>query len=321
MSATLLGAALGAVFGCGLVIVGRRLLASRRPTLESRVAPYVRDVPTVAPTWQHVVPSDRPSSALIALARPLLESGADRLERILGGRESINRRLRRAGSSMTVEEFRVSQVLWGLAAFAFVLVIGLAGPARDASRALPWLGICAGAAVLGVLMREGALTRAVRNREEQILAEFPVVADLLALAVAAGEGPVAALDRVVSTCRGALPDELGVVLAESRTGIPVARALDGFAQRSGLAVVSRFAEGFRGGDRAWYAARRRPQRSDRRRPGGRQTGADRNRCPKRSRHDGAGRVLDHACHVVVRILSRCCRTQPIGVVASLGGTK
>jgi tight adherence protein C len=34
------------------------------------------------------------------------------------------------------------------------------------------------------------------------------------------------------------------VLAQSRTGVPVARALDGFAQRNGLAVVSRFAEGF-----------------------------------------------------------------------------
>ena len=41
-----------------------------------------------------------------------------------------------------------------------------------------------------------------------------------------------------------MTDELAVVLAESRTGVPVSAALDAMAQRSGLAVVSRFAEGF-----------------------------------------------------------------------------
>jgi tight adherence protein C len=88
------------------------------------------------------------------------------------------------------------------------------------------------------------LSRQALAREQQMLAEFPVVADLLALAVAAGEGPMAALDRVVSTCRGALPDELGEVLAAARTGTPMVAALDSLASRTGLAVVSRFAEAF-----------------------------------------------------------------------------
>ncbi len=48
----------------------------------------------------------------------------------------------------------------------------------------------------------------------------------------------------MSSCRGALPDDLSVVLAESRTGVPISSALDSFARRSGLAIVSRFAEGF-----------------------------------------------------------------------------
>ena len=76
------------------------------------------------------------------------------------------------------------------------------------------------------------------------MAEFPLVADLLAIAVAAGEGPVGALDRVVNSGRGALPDDLARVLAESRTGVPISVALDGLAHRSGLPVVSRFVEGF-----------------------------------------------------------------------------
>ncbi|MDP9257716.1 MAG: type II secretion system F family protein, partial [Actinomycetota bacterium] len=117
------------------------------------------------------------------------------------------------------------------------------GPARQPGRAVPWLVLCFGAAGLAMIIRDSLLSRQVSGRERRMLAEFPAVADMLALSVAAGEGPVAALDRVVSTCRGALVDELARVLAESRTGIPVTSALDGLARRTGLAVVARFSEG------------------------------------------------------------------------------
>ena len=244
MTNAVLGAVLGATAAMGLLMVTGRLLATRRPTLESRVAPYIRDVPTVSVSWEPQFPSDRASSALMALVDPLLRRTADRLERMLGGRESIRRRLERAGSAMTVEQFRVSQVVWGLGGFAAALTVGVLGPAREPGRALPWLVVCTGAAIAAIAARDAYLTRQVSAREERMLAEFPVVADLLALAVAAGEGPVAALGRVVSSCRGALPDELAVVLAASRTGTPIAAALDGLASRTGLAVVSRFAEGF-----------------------------------------------------------------------------
>lgn len=244
MTNAVLGALLGAAMATGLVMVSSRLMATRRPTLESRVVPYIRDVPTVSVSGSPQPVSDRPSSALMALVSPALRKGADRLERVLGGRESIRRRLERAGSPMTVEQFRVSQVVWGLAGFGAAMAVGVLGPAREPGRALPWLLVCIGCGVAAILARDGLLTRQVTAREQRILAEFPVVADLLALAVAAGEGPVAALGRVVSSSRGALPDELAVVLAESRTGTPIATALDSLASRTGLAVVSRFAEGF-----------------------------------------------------------------------------
>jgi tight adherence protein C len=238
------GGLVGGAAGLGVVLAACSLLAARRPSLESRVAPYIRDVPNAALRWQPRAPSDRPSTAVRALAVPLLESWARRLQSILGARESVRRRLERAGSAMTVEEFRLSQVYWGLSAFGASIVVGLLASARQPDRALPWLLLSCGAAVVAILARDSALSRRVRRREERMLAEFPVVADLLALAVAAGEGPASALDRVVATCHGELPDELAVVLAQSRTGVPVARALDGFAHRNGLAVVSRFAEGF-----------------------------------------------------------------------------
>jgi tight adherence protein C len=240
----LAGAVLGATGALGLWMVVTRLAASSRPSLESRVAPYIRDVATADVRWAPAAPSDRPGSALAALTGPVLRACAERLERVLGGRESVRRRLLRAGSVQSVEQFRLSQVAWGLSAFSSTVLLGLLGPARAPGRALPWLLLALGGGLAGIIARDYLLTSQVRRREQRMLAEFPTIAELLALAVAAGEGPVAAIDRVVRSCRGAMTEELAIVLGETRMGVPVSTALDAMAQRSGLAVVSRFAEGF-----------------------------------------------------------------------------
>jgi len=114
---------------------------------------------------------------------------------------------------------------------------------RAPGRTVPLLVLCVLAFALGVLLRENRLSAQVTDRERRMLAEFPTVAELLALAVAAGEGPVSALDRVADRCRGALAVEVRRVLAQVRTGTPVSVALDAMAARSGLPVVARFAEG------------------------------------------------------------------------------
>lgn len=242
MSLMVAGSLLGACLGIGVLLIATSVLRTRRPTLDSRVLPYVRDVPLFAADWQPPV-TERAGSALAALARPVVARNAARLERVLGGRASIERRLARAGSTMTVEQFRVSQLTWGITVCGAAIVVGLLGPARSPGDALPWLVVSVAAGFIAIVVRDSVLTRQVRRREAQILAEFPLVADLMAIAVAAGEGPVGALERVVSTCRGPLPDELGRVLAESRTGVPIARALDGLARRTALPIASRFSEG------------------------------------------------------------------------------
>lgn len=238
-----LGALLGGVCALGLLLAGSRLLVTRRPTLESRIAPYIRDVPTRSPLWRPKPPTDSVVSAFSAITAPLIEAGGNRLQRVLGGGASVQRRLERAGAALTVEQFRTSQVEWALLGFAATLAVGVLGPARQPGRALPWLLLCVGMAGLAMMLRDSLLSRQVKARERRMLAEFPAIADMLALSVAAGEGPVAAVDRVVSTCRGALADEMSRVLAESRTGVPMVAALDALARRTGLAVVARFAEG------------------------------------------------------------------------------
>jgi tight adherence protein C len=57
---------------------------------------------------------------------------------------------------------------------------------------------------LDVLSRDRWLTRQVSQREQRMLEEFPTVAELLALAVTAGEGRVGALERVQRTSNGGL---------------------------------------------------------------------------------------------------------------------
>ena len=103
-------------------------------------------------------------------------------------------------------------------------------PARGRSPARGGAG--AVAAALRARLRASACSPATTaspprstDRERRILAEFPTVAELLALAVAAGESPVAALDRVVRRSGGELSADLGRVLAAVRTGDPVALGL------------------------------------------------------------------------------------------------
>ena len=76
-----------------------------------------------------------------------------------------------------------------------------------------------------------------------MLAEFPTIAELLALAVGAGEGTTGALERVVRLSEGELSDELGRCLADARAGASLQKALQGLADRTGLVSLSRFVDG------------------------------------------------------------------------------
>jgi tight adherence protein C len=242
MSPMVLGAFLGAMLGGGLLLVVRRLPFLRKPSVDDRIGPYLRDIGG-SDVFRGVVDSASPFYAIVRLFGPSLRAGAERLERILGGAASIRRRLARAGIDRTVEEFRIEQVLWGAAGFGVGLLVALVSLSLGFGNPIGLLVLSCFLAVIGVLARDTYLTSQVRRRERRLLAELPTVAELLALSVAAGEGPAAALDRVARSCRGELADELQRVLAETRAGDPLVRALDALADRSGLLALSRFADG------------------------------------------------------------------------------
>jgi tight adherence protein C len=165
------------------------------------------------------------------------------LARLSSPADQVAHRLVRAGRGESVEQFRAGQLV-GLAAgltlglvVALVLLVGRGA----APGVLLVLVLVAG--VSGALVPDWWLGRQGRRREARMLAELPAVAELMALAVTAGDGATGALERVSAAAGGELGAELRRTLADSRAGAPITAALDQLAARTGLAALSRFAEG------------------------------------------------------------------------------
>jgi len=222
---TAAGVGLGLAAGAGLWLVATGTPLTRRPNLDARLAPYLRDAPR--PSRLLSSPSSlTPFPTVERLLRPVLADLVRAVERWVGGLTSVRRRLDQAGGDLSLEQFRAEQVVWGGFGLAAALLVG-----------------CALFTVAGVLGRDRWLTRQVARREELMLAEFPTVAELLALAVTAGEGPVGALERVTRISSGELSKELGRALSEARAGASLVQALEGIARRTSLAPLARFVDG------------------------------------------------------------------------------
>ncbi|MGH8776463.1 MAG: type II secretion system F family protein [Jiangellaceae bacterium] len=241
-----LGVLLGLAAAGGALLMWSRLPGRRRPTLDARVAPYLGELSADSARRAYLrdARTVTPFPTLERLVRPHLADGAEVLERVLGGGASVRRRLDQSGSALSLHDLRVEQVVWGVAGFAGAVAASLlllgAGAARSPVLLLVF---CAACAVAGVVLRDQRLTSAVRRREQRMLSEFPTIADLLALSVAAGEGPVGALERVSRVSTGELARELRRALADARTGSGLIQALDGVAERTTLTPLARFVDG------------------------------------------------------------------------------
>ncbi len=242
MSAVL-GTVLGATTAGGLLLAASGTPRARRITLDDRLAPYLRDAPRPSRLLARSS-ALTPFPTLERLLRPVLGDAIRFLERWVGGLTSVRRRLEQLGRAGTVEQFRAEQVVWGAFGLAAALALAALQVATGA-RPQP-LAVLVSAGVLtalGVLGRDRWLTRQVAQREQRMLEEFPTVAELLALAVTAGEGPVGALERVQRTSDGELSRELGRALSEARAGASLVQALDGIARRTSLTPLARFVDG------------------------------------------------------------------------------
>ncbi|NYJ73877.1 type II secretion system F family protein [Allobranchiibius huperziae] len=238
-SASWAGALVGLILAAGLALMWLGLPVRRRPGLEARIAPYVDDTP-------------RPSRLLLSsdehlevgqIFAPLLHRLGAVVERVLGGATSVRRRLERAGLPPDVEGFRAQQALWGVAAgFAGTLWVTMQILGGGTS-VVSAVGIIVISVAAGVVARDQMLTRSAERREAQILAEFPAIAEMLALAITAGEGAAAALERVTKLSSGQLSGELARCLGDARSGYTLPAALEGLADRTGIPGLARFVDG------------------------------------------------------------------------------
>jgi tight adherence protein C len=237
-----LGAAAGAMLASGVLLTTSAVMARRAPSLSERIAPYLEGRRTPDARDDLGAPVDAP--VIVRLLLPVLAQLKVRLPALLGSDAALEARLTAAGDPTTAEAFRMQQMLWGLAGsgsvLAAVLVMAASGrPVRPAAALL----LLAVAGTFGVLLRDRRLTAAVKRRREAVEAGLPVVADLLALAVASGESPAAALARVARVAHGPLADECGRAMRDAQSGLGLVAALEAMARRVDVPAVGRFVDG------------------------------------------------------------------------------
>jgi tight adherence protein C len=234
---------LGLLAAVGLVLVVGYAPPFRSVRLVDRLAPYVHDTPPAS----RLLGTATEPGLLTAVRRvfgPVVGDGARLVDRMLGGRAAVRRRLDALATDTTVEDFRVEQVVWGgLGLLGAAVVTAVGSVAAGGLNLLSAVLLCVAGLLGGVLGRDWWLTQQVQRREELLLAEFPVVAELLALAVTAGESPTAAIARVTRLSGGELARELDAALGRARSGVPLVDALQGVADRTSLDPLARFIDG------------------------------------------------------------------------------
>jgi Flp pilus assembly protein TadB len=237
------GVLCGLGLGLGLWSVVGALPRLSRPRLADRVAPYILDVSEPAQRYlaRHTVD---PLPIIGTLLGPVAGVLRRTVSRLLGGNDTIGRRLRQAGRADSVEEFRGRQLAWAaLGMLAGILILA----AAVSFGAAPFRAVPAAAqlclpfvtAACGFVLCDWLLQRAALARTRRIASEFPTVLEFLTLSLAAGEGVLDSLRRVSRTSSGELAREFAAVVGEVNTGVPLSQALKAVERRTNLPMLAR----------------------------------------------------------------------------------
>lgn len=232
----------GAVLGLGLWLVIFRSPLMRATTLTQRIEPQLKsqNLESRLLSGEHTL---TPFGPLERILRPFIRDSISALGKMSPAPGATARRLAQAGIGKSVIDFRAEQIMWAAAGFALSSAIVAVGAAAGRFNALLAAVAIIGSGVAGFAVRDYWLGVQVRRREERMMAEFPSLAELMALAVGAGESATGALDRVCRSAKGELSKEFSTILAETRAGKPLTNALQGFSARTDLAPLVRFVDG------------------------------------------------------------------------------
>ncbi len=233
----------GMLLGIGLWLVIVRSPVMRAGTLSQRIEPQLKSQYLESRLLRAGEHSPTPFGPLGRILRPVLQDGLATLARLNPASKATARRLAQAGIDKSPVDFRAEQLLWAAAGFAVSIIFIVFGAASG--RFNPVLAAVAvlGSGVGGFIFRDYWLGAQIRRRESKMMAEFPGLAELMALAVSAGESATGALDRVCRSAKGELTKEFAKVLTETRAGKPLVQALQEFSARTDLAPLVRFVDG------------------------------------------------------------------------------
>ena len=237
--AMLCGLILGA--GCWLMLV--RLPFMRPPRFSDRIEAQLKSQNLDSRLLRAPTQNLTPFGPLERILRPVIRDAIIAMSRFNPGLTALGKRLARAGSTKSTLDFRAEQLLWASAAFVLAVLVVIAGAT---SGRFSTAGSCIavmGSALGGYLLRDFVLGLRIKRRESRMLSEFPSLAELMALAVAAGESAMGAMDRVSRSSNGELSGEFATILADTRSGKPLTEALQAFSSRAELPPLVRFIDG------------------------------------------------------------------------------
>ncbi|MGJ9405569.1 type II secretion system F family protein [Nesterenkonia aurantiaca] len=233
----------GLFLGVGLVAVLRALPVYNRPGFEARVAPYLRSTDS---RFALSDPGSEPIPTLGVMARilaPVVRQAVRQLDRFSLDTQELSHRLGQANSRFAADDYRLQQLGLGVLGALLGSVLSLVGVWAERVNGLIAVVIVLGLAALGVALRDNLLTGQIRRRQARMLTEFPTIAEMIALAVSAGEGAPGAFSRVGRLAHGELALELTRVLHQTQSGTSFSTALKQMSTRVGSAPISRFLEG------------------------------------------------------------------------------
>lgn len=177
--------------------------------------------------------SERPSVRLTGLLEAL---GSRVIPRTSPARvEALRHRLRSAGLyEVSAETYTGARLAVTGAGILLAVLLGAAsGPGA-------LFFFCAASCFFGYAVPTVLVSRRARLRTAAIDKQMPELVDLLVVAVEAGLGLGAALERAAVRMTGALGDELRLVLEEQSLGATSAEALEHFVIRSDTPAVRTF---------------------------------------------------------------------------------
>ncbi|MFD5276811.1 type II secretion system F family protein [Pseudarthrobacter sp. NPDC058362] len=238
-----LAAVLGILLGTGLWLIIFRSPYMRATSFAERIEPQLRAQNLESRLLRTGEQNVTPFGPLERILRPILRDALGRLGRLNPAPGATERRLAQAGIQKSSVDFRAEQMLWSAGGFAAALIVIVLSAAAGRFNPVFAVIVVLGTAVGGFMMRDHWLGVQIRRREVRMMAEFPSLAELMALAVSAGESASGALDRVCRSSQGELSKEFATIMAETRAGKPLVRALQEFSARTDLAPLVRFVDG------------------------------------------------------------------------------